>query len=125
MRKTIKATQFELTPAISEYIEKKLVSPIEKILGQDDSVIVDIEVGRTTAHHKNGNVFRAEVNVNGKKINLRAEECHVDLYGAIDLVRDEISLMIEKTTKKRKDIVRRSAARIKSLFTRTGSVDSK
>lgn len=125
MRKTIKATQFELTPAISEYIEKKLVSPIEKIVGQDDSVIVDIEVGRTTAHHKHGNVFRAEVNVNGKKMSLRAEESHVDLYGAIDLVRDEIVRAIEQTTKKRKDIVRRSAARIKSLFTRVEAGDSK
>jgi ribosomal subunit interface protein len=116
MRKTIKATHFELTPAISDYLEKKIISPIEKLMGKDDSAIVDIEVGRTTAHHKHGDVFRTEVSVHGKKMSLRAEKSHVDLYGSVELVRDEIIREIENSIKKNRSIVRRGSAKIKSLF---------
>jgi putative sigma-54 modulation protein len=116
MRKTIKSTHFELTPAISDYVEKKIVQSIEKLVGSDESVITDIEVGRVTAHHKHGNIYRAEVNIHGKIFNIRVEKEHADLYGAIDLVRDEVTRAIEQRLKRRNHIIRRGAAKIKSLF---------
>ena len=62
MNINLKATNFELTPAIREYAEKK-VKGLEKFRRMDESVQAWVEVGRTTAHHLKGDVYRAEIQI--------------------------------------------------------------
>lgn len=80
-----KATQIELTPEIEEYIEKK-IGGLKKYFASLDKLDAEarVEVGRLTAHHRKGNIFRAEVNLSFGKQLLRAEEEGINLHEAID-----------------------------------------
>jgi ribosome-associated translation inhibitor RaiA len=68
----VRATNFNLTPAIDEYVSKK-ISSLQKFLDSknnpDSEILCMVELGRTTKHHKSGDIFRAEVNITvpGKK----------------------------------------------------------
>ena len=86
----IKATKTTLTPSLREYIEKKL-SALDKLMaGDTDGVMVRVEIGRTTTHHKKGEVYRAEIKISMGKTSLYAEAADQDIYAAIDSVKDEV-----------------------------------
>ena len=86
----IKATGTTLTASLRSYIEKKL-APIGKLVkGDEDSAVVQVEIGRSTKHHKKGDVYYAEINVRLGKTKLRAEKNEEDIYAAIDGAKDEI-----------------------------------
>lgn len=95
MRIFIKGTSFSLTPAIEDYIQKK-IGGLEKYLKRLDGPAVEtrVEVGKITEHHKKGDIFRAEVNLTLPGALLRAEEKSHNLYAAIDFVHDEIKRQI-------------------------------
>ena len=112
----IRAVNFELTPAIDDYVTKK-ISTLEKFLGNKETALCEVEIGRTTMHHKSGDIFRAEVNItapNIKQIFAYAEER--DLYSAIDIVRDELERLIVSRKDKRNTLFRRGGQRIKELL---------
>ena len=105
----------ELTPAISEYTTKK-ISQLEKFVASGDtSAAVDIEVGKTTAHHHAGDIFRAEFNlfVGGTQYNAASQK--EDLYAALDDVKDEIARELSKTKTRTRDLARRGGAAIKDM----------
>lgn len=114
MKINIKATGIELTPAISDYVHKKLAA-LEKFVSNVDAV-AQVEVGRTTQHHKTGDVFKAEVHVRGAGLDLYAVSEHSDLYAAIDLVKDEITHNALQEKGKRESLTRRSARRVKDVM---------
>jgi len=115
MKSNIKATNFILTREISEYIEKRL-SGLEKFIGNEENVFFHVEVGKTTNHHKTGDIYKAEIEtkIGENKFFALAEKD--DLYSAIDAVRDVINQEI--TTKKDKNITlwKRGAQKIKSMM---------
>lgn len=114
----IRATNFEITPAIDEYVSKK-ISSLEKFIPMVDNVLCEVEIGRTTRHHKSGDIFKAEVNIvvpGNKQIFATAEEA--DLYTAIDVVRDEAEREIVSQKNKRTTLFRRGSMRIKDLLKR-------
>ena len=113
----IHCANFDLTPAINDYLLKK-VSSLEKFLERKDGeVICEVEIGRTTRHHKSGDIFRAEVNITqpgNKQIYAVAEEA--DIYSAIDIVRDEAEREIVSQKSKQDTMIRRGGAKIKELL---------
>lgn len=116
MKINIKATDITLTPAIEEYLDKKLES-VEKLINKNDSgVMCDIEVGRTTHHHKTGDVFRAEINLQteGKTFYASAEKD--DLYAAIDEMKDEIKHKLSSFKTKKETLFRRGGAKVKAIL---------
>ena len=115
MNINIKTTQITSTPAISEYVNKRL-EKIGKIIGDDPSVQCDIELARTTSHHNKGDIFKAEIHIVGAGKNLYASAEKEDLYTAIDIVQNDI--MRELTAHKEKQIsmVRRGGARVKGIM---------
>lgn len=114
MNINIKATGIELTEAIRNYTEKK-ISSVEKYLKNASTVAVQVEVGKTTKHHKSGEVFRAEVRMNGAGLNLYATKESEDLYAAIDLVEDEISRKIISTKGRHIRMLRQGQRAIKYI----------
>lgn len=111
----IRSTNFELTSAINDYINKK-ISSLQKFLPADN-ILCEVEIGRTTTHHKSGDIFRAEVNIvesGNNQIYAVAEE--TDLYSAIDIVRDEAEREIVSRKNKRNTLFRRGAVKIKNLM---------
>ena len=113
MRINIKATGIELTPAISNYVNKK-ISSLEKYLSNE--VVVQVEVGKITQHHKSGNVFRAEIHIIGGGLDLYAFSEKDDFYAAVDVVRDEIIHNVVHTKTKRETMARRGAEIIKNMM---------
>ncbi|MDE2038024.1 MAG: ribosome-associated translation inhibitor RaiA [Patescibacteria group bacterium] len=114
MNINIKATGISLTPAISEYADKRLAKAV-KLLGSDPAFIADLELAKTSAHHQKGDIFRAEIHIVGKGKDLFAAAEDADLYAAIDGMRDEIVREIRASKGKSLSVVRRSGAMVKSM----------
>jgi putative sigma-54 modulation protein len=108
MKIIIKATNIELTPAIKNYVDKKikLLNKYIKEFEKSTELIFNIEIGKETKHHHKGDVFRSEINLKIGKHFLRAEERSENLYTSIDLTKDKIHNQIiklkEKTEEKNK-----------------------
>ncbi|MBP7846441.1 MAG: HPF/RaiA family ribosome-associated protein, partial [Candidatus Pacebacteria bacterium] len=86
---------------------------------KDGEVICEVEIGRTTKHHNSGDIFKAEINLTqpgSKQVYAMAEE--VDLYTAIDVVRDEAERVIVSKKTKDSTLFRRGAAQVKNLLKR-------
>jgi ribosomal subunit interface protein len=110
---SIKTTLIELTPALADYTEKRLAT----IAKHTESIpIIAVEIGKTTMHHRNGDVFRAEVNVTtalGKQYRAVSEK--LDLYEAIDDARAEIIRQLKEGKSKTQTLFRRGAKKLKNL----------
>ena len=117
MRVQIKATEMALTPAIKDYAEKKVLS-LEKFFKGRGEVLAQIEVGKTTKHHKSGNVFRAEISIRADGQNYYAVSEKDDLYAAIDEVKDEMAHEIVSSKSKKETLFRRGGAKIKAMLKR-------
>ncbi len=114
----ITSKDFEITPAIEDYINKK-VSSLEKFLGVGDNILCEVEVGKTTGHQKSGDIFRTEINIvepGNQQVYVVANES--DIYMSIDVVRDEAERAIVSKKTKRDTLLRRGGARIKNLIKR-------
>jgi ribosomal subunit interface protein len=116
MSKSLKTTNIILTPDINSYLNKKLDSLRKFINLNDDAVKCDVEIGKTTRHHQRGDIFRAEINIFVGKESFRAESESESIYGAIDLVKDEILHALRSKKERQKNIIRRTGERVKKFL---------
>lgn len=106
----------DLTEALREYVENKL-QPLQKLTRVSSNAIhAAVEIGKTTHHHKQGNIFRAEVNFHLAHEMLRAVSVQEDLYAAIDDMKDEIARELATHTTKERTLMRRGAQAIKDMM---------
>lgn len=105
MRLQIKATGFELTPSLRQFIEDKL-GGLENILkrwDENDSVIIRVEVAKNTKHHQKGNIFYVEANIDLPKKVIRVEEVGEDMREAVDKLKDRLKNEVSKIKEKATD----------------------
>jgi len=98
MKINIKTIQVDLTPSLKTFIEEKL-QPLEKFLMRfevESEVLAQLDLARTTQHHKHGEVFKASMNLRLGKKALHAEEEAEDARVAIERVRNTMRSEIEK-----------------------------
>jgi ribosomal subunit interface protein len=114
MNTNIKMTNIVLTGAISEYVNKRL-KKVEGILSNDPSAQCDVELGKVSAHHQKGDIFRAEIHIVGAGKNAYATAEKNDLFAAIDAVRDEVLRELKAGKGKRISLIRRSGAKVKDM----------
>jgi ribosomal subunit interface protein len=116
MQTNIKATDLTLTPELREHIDK-VCQALEKFAdARPDALICDVEVARTTEHHLQGRIFRAEVNVSADGAFFRAEAEAETINAALDEVRDEIKQALVHSKHKKQSITRRTGAKLKELL---------
>lgn len=116
MNINIKATQIELNPALQSYVESKL-KRLTKFLDESESpAAVQVEIGKVTDHHRQGEVFRAEINIDWQGKRFRSQAVEEDLYAAIDLAKDEIAGEIKRARRKENTLLRRGGRLVKSLI---------
>ncbi len=116
MQIKIRSKNFDLTPAIEEYVNKKTLS-LEKFFGHKDNVLCEVEIGKTTGHHKSGDIFRTEINmVIPGEGQVYAVANEFDLYASIDIVKDEAEREILTRKNRKETLFRRGASKIKSLI---------
>ena len=102
MRITIQGKNLTLTPAIKTHIETKLGS-LGKFIKKWDgggAAILRVEVSRATKHHKKGDVFYAEANLDIPGAILLAEAFSADARLAVNIVKKTLELEIKKRKEK-------------------------
>lgn len=90
MRFNIRGENIEVTPALREYVEKK-ISKLERYF--TESIESNCHVNLRTYNDKKAKV---EVTIPMPNLVLRAEEVHEDMYAAIDLISDKLERQIRK-----------------------------
>ncbi|MBA2871333.1 ribosomal subunit interface protein [Anoxybacillus calidus] len=90
MRYNIRGENIEVTPALREYVEKK-IGKLERHFEMTDNVQVHVNM-----KVYNDKQSKIEVTIPMPQFVLRAEERHDDMYAAIDLVSDKLERQIRK-----------------------------
>ncbi|MEI3529470.1 MAG: ribosome-associated translation inhibitor RaiA [Bacilli bacterium] len=89
MKFNIRGKNVEITPAIRSYIEEK-IGKLDKYFENSDDITANV------LSRIRGKDQIVEVTIPVRKIILRCEVSHKDLYAAIDLVTDKIERQIRK-----------------------------
>lgn len=117
MKHNIKTIEIFLTPAIKDYLEKR-IAHLDKFItpADQESVMCYAEIGKSTNHHKNGDIFIAEftIHIGGRSFRAVAEE--YDLYASIDKATEEIMEELKSYKDKKKSLLKRGGAKLKSLI---------
>lgn len=98
----IKATGLDLPQSITNYIYDK-IGELRKFwqdLEPKGVVEVWVEIGRTTKHHRQGAVYRAECNIVLPGKLLRAEHQDWDIRRSIDEIKNELQQELKKYMEK-------------------------
>lgn len=110
----IKATDFEMTPGVQDYLDERLQT-IEKHLGDGADVArCEIELGRAAGHSQRGENWFSEIQIiiPGKE-DLRVVAHAESVNASIDAMKDEILGRVTKNKSKRFALTRKAGARIK------------
>ncbi|MEK9182083.1 MAG: ribosome-associated translation inhibitor RaiA [Patescibacteria group bacterium] len=111
-----KATNVELTPAIHDYLKKKIAAFDKLINKNDESAALNVVLAKITRHHQKGDIFKAEMNlhISGKVLQASSEE--QDIFAAIDLAKDEMMRELKSHKDKRIGILKRGGAKVKQII---------
>ncbi|MDF1507861.1 ribosome-associated translation inhibitor RaiA [Robertmurraya sp. DFI.2.37] len=90
MNFNVRGENIEVTPAIREYVEKK-IAKLERYFTETPEA--NVHVNLKTYNDKRSKV---EVTIPMQSLVLRAEEIHDDMYAAIDLITDKLERQIRK-----------------------------
>ena len=103
MQVNVKTLNMEMTDAIRQYIDEKMLA-IAKIVDEyDGAAMVEGEVGKSTNHHNKGPFMRAEMMLTMLGNVFRAEEEREDLYEAIDVCKDDLKRQVVEHKDRAKD----------------------
>ncbi|KPJ84738.1 hypothetical protein AMJ57_05570 [Parcubacteria bacterium SG8_24] len=94
MQYDIKAKNIELSDAIRSAVDEKMAALDEVTARFGEVVRGEVEVGKTTKHHKKGPLFRAEIHVILPSKVVYAEALNYDLYIAINDAKKEAERQI-------------------------------
>lgn len=109
----------ELTPAIRDYVEKRVTNLgklLNKIEDEGGEVLINFEVGKSTNHHKAGEYFHTDCSIKIKGNNYYASSDKEDLYEAIDAVKDSLFNKISKEKDKKQTLFKRGASSVKKMM---------
>ncbi|QOR66240.1 ribosome-associated translation inhibitor RaiA [Cytobacillus suaedae] len=90
MNYNVRGENIEVTPALREYVEKKL-GKLERYFDGTPNANVNVSL-----KYYNDKQSKIEVTIPMTQLVLRAEESHDDMYAAIDLVVDKLERQIRK-----------------------------
>jgi ribosomal subunit interface protein len=119
MKINSQAKNMELTPAIQDYVVKrvtnlgKLLDKIEKKTGE---ILVNFNVNKTTNHHKLGEILHADCSVVTRRGSYFSSADKEDLYEAIDAVKEELFMEISKDKDKKRTLFNRGSRKIKNMI---------
>ena len=116
MRINEKGTNMQITAEIKDYLYKKL-EHLEKFIDPtDESVLCEVELGKISRHHKNGDVFRTEINLHIAGKNLRAEAEKDELFASIDVAKDEMARELKANKDKKVSLLKKGGSKIKGII---------
>jgi putative sigma-54 modulation protein len=110
MNYNIRGENIEVTPAIREYIEKK-IAKIERYFTETPEANVNVNL-----KIYNDKKAKVEVTIPMQNLVLRAEEVNDDMYAGIDLISDKLERQIRKHKTKVNRKIREKGG-VNALFT--------
>lgn len=119
MKINLKGTNIELTPAIKDYVLKRVTNLgklLSKIEAGDEKVLINFEVAKATNHHKAGFVFHSDCNINIAGKDFYASSDKEDLYEAIDDVKSILFTEITKNKDRNRTLLHRGARSVKKML---------
>jgi len=111
----VKQTNIEMTPALQEYLDKRL-EKLERFIDSDSSAYMQVEIGTITSGQNSGDIFRAELNLELDGEHFRTEARTTDLYKSIDDAKDEMVRSVKSYKGKRRTLLRKGGNAIKSIL---------
>ncbi|WP_251551919.1 ribosome hibernation-promoting factor, HPF/YfiA family [Neobacillus muris] len=90
MNYNVRGENIEVTPAIREYLEKK-ISKLERYFTEAPNANVNVNL-----RFNPDKTSKVEVTIPLPNLTLRAEETNIDMYAAIDLITDKLERQIRK-----------------------------
>lgn len=111
----IKATNIDLTEELRDYIEKR-VTNVLRFAPNNSSDHSYIDIGKTTNHHKQGDIYKAEFNIvsAGTKFHSLSEKD--EIHAAIDDAHDELARLLKESKDTKISLLRRGARSIKKML---------
>lgn len=114
----IKATDYQITPQVADYLNQRVAS-LEKLLaGYEDVARVEVELGRDAGRPRHGkNIWFAEMHVivpGGERVYARNNSESVN--GAIDDVKEEVERQLRRERKLHIRLYRKGGALAKRLM---------
>lgn len=109
MRLNIRGKNLSVTPAIKEYIEKKL-GKLEKYFQDGDNTTSNVVI------KTRGNKDVIEVTILKGKATIRAEVMDDDLYTAIDLVTEKLEKQIKRNKERYNSLKQKQAKEYSDIF---------
>ncbi len=117
IKTNFKGTNIELTEAMKDYAEKKMEKVYKHIENSPDTeVIADIELGKEISDQQTGEIFMAEANLRIAGEFYRAVADKEDLYAAIDEMRDELVMQLNKDKGRKRELRRKGGEKIKDML---------
>jgi ribosomal subunit interface protein len=114
----IKTTNININSETEDYLRKKLDSFSKMIDVSNPTLLIEVELAKTTSHHQSGDVFKAEVNMIIDGNQFRAVSEKNDLNSSIDEVKDEMLKALGSYKGKKQSLLKRSGAKLKDLLRR-------
>jgi len=112
----MKATDIEVSVSAEEYIAKKMAN-LDKVAGHFEGVSrAEVEVARTSRHHRTGDVFRVAITVHVKKNNMRAEATGKTIFEGMDKAQEDMRTELERLKEKSVDSVKIGGRAIKNMM---------
>lgn len=93
MQITITGRKIDLTPAIEEYINKK-INGLDKFYNQ--IIRAHVVVGVESKHHLKGQIFLAECKLEIPGNDIFISKTKEDLYAAVDELREQLERELKK-----------------------------
>jgi putative sigma-54 modulation protein len=119
MQINLQSKNIELTEAIRDYVLKR-VTNLEKFLSNIETnkgeARVNFEIVKTTNHHKAGEIFHADCNINIAGNKFYGSSDHEDLYSAIDEVKERLFNDIQKNKDRKQTLFKRGGSSIKKML---------
>ncbi len=109
-----KGTGLEITDALKSYTEKRMSPFFIKYNILDNQIY--IEIGKSTNHHKNGEIYFVEARFRTNKKSIFARSQKSDLYEAIDHLYHEVYTQLDGSKGKAFTLFKRGAQKIKNIL---------
>ena len=84
-------TGFEMTPAIQNYLDKRLKNVKKLVSYAPGKQEIWVELEKTSQHHNKGNYFESRIDIALKNRTIHEEERAENLYEAIDKMESKIT----------------------------------
>jgi len=119
MKINLQSKNIELTDSLKDHVLKR-VTDLEKLLSSMEKdggeALVNFEVGKSTNHHKSGDVFYSScsININGEDFYSSADK--EDMFQAVDEVREILFRDINKKKDRQQTLFKRGAKSVKKML---------